>query len=435
MSLIVQKYGGSSVADAERIISVAERIGCVRQAGSDVVAVVSAMGDTTDDLIDLAHSISREPHAREMDLLLSTGELVSCTLLTMALRELGHEAISLSGPQAGIHTDTSFGRARISRIEPGRVRRELDAGRIVVVAGFQGITAEEDITTLGRGGSDTTAVAIAAALEADRCEIYTDVEGIYTADPRIVPDARKLDEVGYEEMLELASLGAKMHPRSIELGGVYRVPIYVASSFTDAPGTLIHAVGNGPADAFAAEPPSVSTAGPQSAPSNNTAAERQMEDRIKVTGIAYNANVAKITVQGVPDRPGLAAALFEPLAEASISVDTIVQNTGGDRSTDISFTVSRTDLPAAVRLVETVAPEMGAAGVVSANGLAAVSIVGSGMQNTPGYASRMFRVLANGGINIDMITTSEIRISCIIDESQGRDAVRLLHEGFQLDRS
>ena len=440
MPLIVQKYGGSSVADAGKILSVARRIGAVRQAGADVVAVVSAMGDTTDELIELAHSVSREPHARELDLLLSTGELVSCTLLTMALRELGHEAISLSGPQAGIHTDTSFGRARISRIDAGRMRRELDAGRIVVVAGFQGITPEDDITTLGRGGSDTTAVAIAAALNADRCEIYTDVEGIYTADPRIASDARKLDEVGYEEMLELASLGAKMHPRSIELGGVYRVPIYVASSFSDAPGTLIHSVGNGPSDAFAADLSQLAQPEVYSTSVSNPSVENQMEDRIKVTGIAYNANVAKITVQGVPDRPGLAAALFEPLAEASISVDTIVQNTSGPvtpeqaGATDISFTVSRTDLPAAVRLVEAVAPQMGAAGVVSAADLAAVSIVGSGMQNTPGYASRMFRLLANGGVNIDMITTSEIRISCIIAEAQGRDAVRLLHEGFQLDR-
>ena len=439
MPLIVQKYGGSSVADAEKIINVASRIGAVRRSGANVVVVVSAMGDTTDELIELAHTISPEPHAREMDLLLSTGELVSSTLLTMALREQGHEAISLSGPQAGIRTDTSFGRARISRIEPQRMRRELDAGRVVVVAGFQGITPEDDITTLGRGGSDTTAVAIAAALQADRCEIYTDVEGIYTADPRIVQDARKLDDVGYEEMLELASLGAKMHPRSIELGGVYRVPIYVASSFSDAPGTLIHSVDSGPADAFAPEATVLEQMEAERVRLNTPHAVspggNQMEDRIKVTGIAYNANVAKITVQGVPDRPGLAAALFEPLAEASISVDTIVQNTGGDRSTDISFTVSRTDLPAAVRLVESVAPQMGAAGVVSANGLAAVSIVGSGMQNTPGYASRMFRLLANGGINIDMITTSEIRISCIIDEAQGRDAVRLLHEGFHLDRA
>ena len=450
MPLIVQKYGGSSVADAEKIISVAQRIGAVRKAGTDVVAVVSAMGDTTDELIELAHSISPEPHAREMDLLLSTGELVSSTLLTMALREQGFEAISLSGPQAGVRTDTSFGRARISRIEPERMRRELDSGRIVVVAGFQGITPEDDITTLGRGGSDTTAVAIAAALKADRCEIYTDVEGIYTADPRIVPEARKLDEVGYEEMLELASLGAKMHPRSIELGGVYRVPIYVASSFSDAPGTLIHAVGNYPGDAFAAElgAPAVPKAanaktgiqseenpGLSQKPGENQPGENQMEDRVKVTGIAYNASVAKITVLGVPDRPGLAAALFEPLAEAGISVDTIVQNTGGNQSTDISFTVTRTDLPAAVRLVQSVAPQLEAADVVSANCLAAVSIVGSGMQNTPGYASRMFRLLADASINIDMITTSEIRISCIIDESRGRDAVSILHKGFHLDRN
>ena len=442
MPLIVQKYGGSSVADAGKILNVAGRIGAVRRCGADVVAVVSAMGDTTDELIELAHSVAREPHARELDLLLSTGELVSCTLLTMALRELGHEAISLSGPQAGIRTDTSFGRARISRIEPGRVRRELAAGRIVVVAGFQGITAGDDVTTLGRGGSDTTAVAIAAALQADRCEIYTDVEGIYTADPRIVPNARKLDEVGYEEMLELASQGAKMHPRSIELGGVYRVPIYVASSFSEAPGTLIHAVGGDASDAFA-EPPALAELRSESKsdinPPAGNQAENQMEDRIKVTGIAYNANVAKITVQGIPDRPGLAAALFEPLAEASISVDTIVQNTGpvaGENAgaTDISFTVNRADLTAAVRLVEGVAPMLGAAGVVSATGLAAVSIVGSGMQNTPGYASRMFRLLANGDVNIDMITTSEIRISCIIGEEQGREAVRLLHEGFHLDR-
>ncbi len=439
MPLIVQKYGGSSVADADKILSVARRIGATRQAGNDVVVVVSAMGDTTDELIELAHTISSEPHARELDLLLSTGELVSCTLLTMGLRELGHDAISLSGPQAGIYTDTSFGRARISRIESGRVQRELASGRIVVVAGFQGITAEQDVTTLGRGGSDTTAVAIAAALNAYRCEIYTDVEGIYTADPRIVPDARKLDEVGYEEMLELASLGAKMHPRSIELGGVYRVPIYVASSFSDAPGTLIHAIEDGLSDAFSEDQPPPDKSGsikPEicQLPSSNPSAENQMEDRIKVTGIAYNANVAKITVQSVPDRPGLAASVFEPLSEANISVDTIVQNTGGDKSTDISFTVSRNDLPSAVRLVENIAPQLGAAGVSSDSGLAAVSVVGTGMQNTPGYASRMFRLLANGGVNIDMITTSEIRISCIIAESQGRDAVRLLHEGFHLDR-
>ena len=429
MPLIVQKYGGSSVADAPKILAVARRIAAARRSGAGVIAVVSAMGDTTDELIQLARTVAREPHARELDLLLSTGELVSCTLLTMALRELGHDAISLSGPQAGIHTDTAFGRARIRRIDGARIRRELAHGRIAVIAGFQGITAGDDITTLGRGGSDTTAVAIAAALSADRCEIYTDVEGIYTADPRIVPNARKLDQIGYEEMLELASLGAKMHPRSIELGGVYRVPISVASSFADAPGTLIHAIPGAAPDALSA--PETTHHRP---PGNQPSPGNQMENRIKVTGIAYNANVAKITVRGVPDRPGIAAALFEPLAEAGISVDTIVQNTGGDGATDISFTVNSPDLPAALRRVQSLAPELGAAAVDSDAGLAAVSIVGSGMQNTPGYASRMFRLLADGNINIEMITTSEIRISCIIAESQGQDAVRLLHDGFQLDR-
>ena len=410
MPLIVQKYGGSSVANADRIKNVASRIASSRDSGVDVVAVVSAMGDTTDDLIDLARSVSPHPDARELDLLLSTGELVSCTLLTMALRTLGYRAISLSGEQAGIHTDTTYGKARISRIDTARVKRELDKGQLIVVAGFQGITDDLDVTTLGRGGSDTTAVALAAAMYADRCEIYTDVDGIYTADPRLAPDARKLKEIGYQEMLELASYGAKMHPRSIELGMVYKVPIYVASSFNDTPGTLIHQ-------------------GPDEDP---------VEDRVRVTGIACNTNVAKITVRSVVDRPGIAAALFEPLAQVGVNVDTIVQNTspspiGDRRTTDISFTVSRTDLPGALRQVETVLEELGADEVITDSSLASVSIVGSGMQNTPGYASRMFRALADGGINIDMITTSEIRISCIINESQVGEAVQLLHRGFQLE--
>jgi aspartate kinase len=405
MALVVHKYGGSSVADAEKILSVARRIIKVKQAGVDIVAVVSAMGDTTDGLIRLAHTVSPEPDPRELDLLLSTGELVSCTLLTMALRSMGYNAISLSGSQAGIRTDTTYGRARIHHIDIERINRELQRDRVVVVAGFQGITEDLDTTTLGRGGSDTTAVALAAALGAERCDIYTDVEGIYTADPRVVPQARRLPEIGYVEMLELANYGAKMHPRSIELGAAYRVPIYVASSFSDVPGTLIHQ-------------------GPD---------EHQMEDRVKVTGIAYQTSVAKITVRSVPDRPGIAASLFEPLAQAGISVDTIVQNTSLERITDISFTVSRTDLPRAVREVETVADSIGASGVATDSTLASVSVVGSGMQHSPGYASRMFRILANGNINIDMITTSEIRISCIIKEEQVREAVRLLHHGFQLD--
>ena len=385
----------------------ARRIAEVRKQGTGVVAVVSAMGDSTDDLLELAHSVSDQPHPRELDLLLSTGELVSCTLLTMALADLGQEAVSLTGSQAGIHTDTSHGRARIYSVDTARIQKELQEGRIVVVAGFQGITESEDITTLGRGGSDTTAVALAAALEADRCEVYTDVDGIYTADPRIVPEARKLSEISYDEMLELANYGAKMHPRSIELGAVYNVPIYVASSFNDTPGTLIH----GEAD------------------------RGDMEHRIKATGIAITRNVAKITVRSVPDRPGVAAALFEPLAQGGISEDTIVQNTSEDRTTDISFTVSGDDLKAALAKVEELTSVIGFGTLISEPGLAAVSVVGSGMQHTPGYASRMFRVLADGSVNIDMITTSEIRISCIISEDQAEDAVRLLHRGFQLDES
>ena len=405
MALVVHKYGGSSVADAGRILNVARRIGRVKDSGDDILAVASAMGDTTDDLIGLARTVSPEPDPRELDLLLSTGELVSCALLTMALRNMGYDAITLSGFQAGIHTDTMYGKARISRIDTGRVKSELAEGKVVIVAGFQGITDDLDITTLGRGGSDTTAVALAAALEAQRCDIYTDVDGIYTADPRVVTQARKLSEIGYEEMLELASYGAKMHPRSIELGAVYQVPIYVASSFDDAAGTLIH----------------------------QAAEMKGMEDRVKVTGIAYQANMAKITVRSLPDRPGVAAALFEPLAQVGISVDTIVQNTSVERTTDISFTITRTDLPRAMREVEALLPTLGAEEVVSDTTLASVSVVGSGMQNTPGYASRMFRILAEGDINIDMITTSEIRISCIVREEQVFEAVRLLHRGFQLD--
>ena len=405
MALLVQKYGGSSVADAEKIQRVAERVINAKISGNNVVVVVSAMGDSTDELIDLAHTVSTDPEPREMDLLLSTGELVSCTLLSMAIKSMGHDSVSLTGNQAGIVTDTMYGHARISRVDSDRIKDELEKGQITVVAGFQGMTEGQDITTLGRGGSDTTAVALAAALNADRCDIYTDVEGIYTADPRIVPKARKMAEIGYQEMLELASYGAKMHPRSIELGSVYQVPIYVASSFSDQPGTLIHK-------------------GPD---------EDNMEDRIKVTGIAYQSNIAKVTVRAVPDRPGMAAELFEPLSAVGISVDTIVQNTSVERLTDISFTVDRSDLQKTLRELESVTNEMGAGEVVTDPTLASISVVGSGMQNTPGYASRMFRVLSEARINIEMITTSEIRISCIIAEAQVPEAVRLLHSGFDLD--
>ena len=414
MALVVQKYGGSSVADAQKVLGVAQRIALVKESGQDIVAVVSAMGDSTDDLLRLAQTVSAAPDPRELDLLLSTGELVSCTLLTMALRGMGLPAVSLSGFQAGIHTDTTYGRARIHSIDPSRIEHELNKGCLPVVAGFQGITEEQDVTTLGRGGSDTTAVALAAALGAHRCEIFTDVDGIFSADPRVAPLARKLDEISYEEMLEMASYGAKMHPRSIELGAAYKVPIYVASTFGNATGTLIHDK-------------------PETTSVNDMAQNLFMENRIRATGIVGAGNVAKITVRAVPDRPGVAAALFEPLAQVGISVDTIVQNTSLERTTDISFTVSRTDLPAAVQAVEQVLPQLGAETVISDSNLGSVSVIGSGMRNNPGFAARMFRILAEGNVNIDMITTSEIRISCIINESQVGEAVRLLHTGFELD--
>lgn len=407
MALIVQKYGGSSLADAEKIKSVAQRIARTADADNKVVAVVSAMGDTTDDLVALSQQVSKNPEPREMDVLLSTGELVSCTLMAMTLRSMGHKAISLSGAQAGIRTDSSHGQAQIADMAPDRLIQELDNHTIVIVAGFQGITEDLDITTLGRGGSDTTAVALAAALGAARCEVYTDVDGIYTADPRLVPAAHKLDEISFEEMLELASYGAKMNPRSIELGMVYNTPILVASSFHDEPGTLIH----GGADM-----------------------NRQVgEIRNRVSGIATDTNVSKITVLGVVDRPGIAASLFEPLTEVGISVDVIVQNASVGGATDMTFTVMRTDLARAEQVVQKVANDLGSGEVVTASDLAKLSIVGTGMQNAPGYASAMFRTLADAGINIEMITTSEIRITCLVKEAQVAEAARALHTAFDLD--
>jgi len=405
MALIVQKYGGTSVADAERIKNVARRIARTRDEGHQVVVVVSAMGDTTDKLIELAYQISERPDNRELDLLLSTGELVSSTLLAMALKAMGYPAISLTGAQAGIRTDAAFSRARILKVEAKRVIKELEKGNIVIVAGFQGITEEMDITTLGRGGSDTTAVALAASLGAEVCQIYTDVEGVYSADPRLVPQAQRLAEIGYEEMLELASYGAQvLHPRAVELGELFHIPILVASSFTEMPGTLIH---GGVA----------------------------MEVRNKVRGIAHNRNVAKITVVGVPDRPGIAAAIFVPLAEAGISVDTIVQNASIQGITDLTFTVSKSDLARAMEVVEPIAKSIGAKECVSDAKLGAVSIVGTGMQNTPGYAARMFGALSEKNINIQLITTSEIRITCIINEAEVEEAVRALHQAFQTEAS
>jgi aspartate kinase len=404
MGILVQKYGGSSLANAERIRAVAQRVIRSREGSHPIVVVVSAMGDTTDELIELARQLADEPDDRELDLLLSTGETISCTLVAMTLQHLGHDAISLTGAQAGIKTDTSHSRARIVAVDPTRIHRELAAGRIVVVAGYQGITEEFDITTLGRGGSDTTAVALAAILKADLCEIFTDVDGVYTADPRIEPRASKLKEISYEEMLELAQQGARvMHSRAVELGSVFGVPIVVRSSFNDEPGTLIHG-------------------------------GAVVEVHNKVRGIAHDSDVAKITVVGVPDQPGIAAALFQPLAKANISVDVIVQNASIEGITDLSFTVARPDLTRAVRLVEPVAREMHARDVVSSSDLAKVSVVGTGMQHAPGYAARMFQALSDHGINIEMITTSEIRITCLIEQAQVTAAVNALHAAFQLDR-
>jgi len=404
MALVVQKYGGSSIADGERISSVARRVAKARDEGNEVVVVVSAMGDTTDELIKLAHQVSAQPSNRELDLLLSTGEVVSSTLLAMALETLGYRAVSLSGAQAGIETDSRHSRARILRVDPKRITSELARGNIVIVAGFQGVTSEMDIATLGRGGSDTTAVALAVSLEAKECQIYTDVEGVYTADPRIVPEATKLKKVGYEEMLELASYGAKViHPRAVELGGLHNVPILVASSFVDRPGTII-------------------------------CKEASMEVRNKVRGIVHDTNVAKVTVIGIPDHPGIASAIFEPLANADISVDTIVQNASIEKIADLTFTVTRSDLSRAMSIVETVAKTMEAKRCVADSKLAKVSIVGTGMLDTPGYAAKMFRTLYEQGINIQLITTSEIRITCIISEDSVEDAVRALHRAFELEK-
>ena len=407
MALIVQKYGGSSVADADAIKNVAGRISAAHRDGNQVVTTVSAMGDATDDLITLAREVVLRPEPRELDMLLSTGELVSCSLVTMALHDLGEPAIGLNGSQAGIRTDTSHGKARIAFVDPTRIEQELEEGRIVVVAGFQGMTDTQDVTTLGRGASDTTAVALAAALGADRCEIYTDVDGIYTADPRLVPEAKKLDEVAYEEMLEMASLGVKMNPRSIELGMVYDVPIVVGSSFVEKPGTIIH-----------------------------KGADMEVpvgEIRNRVRAVATDTNVARITLLGVTDRPGISAGVFEPLAEADVSVDVIVQNVGGDGVSDLTFTVDGDDLSRALDVVKDVARQIGIRSITSSDGLAKVSIVGTGMQDAAGYAARMFRALADQNINIETISTSEIRITCIIEEDRLADAARALHTAFELD--
>jgi aspartate kinase len=405
MPILVQKYGGSSVATPDKIRHVAGRIARSHDADNQVVVVISAMGDTTDDLIALAHQITDQPDKREMDMLLSTGEIVSASLLTMALHKMGYKAISLTGRQAGIQTDGSYSQAKILKVESDRIVEELKAGQIVVVAGFQGITPQADITTLGRGGSDTTAVALAISLKAQECQRFTDVDGVYTADPRVCPEAARLAEISYDEMLELTSSGSKaIHYRAVELAGVYDMPILVAASYREGPGTLIHG-------------------------------GLTMEVRNKVRGIAHDLDVAKVTLEGIPNQPGIAAAIFEPLAEAGVSVDTIVQNAFLDNATDLTFTVTRGELRQALEVIRPIARKIRAQKVEGNARLGKISIVGTGMQNTPGYAAKMFACLSKENINIQLITTSEIRITCIIEESRVKDAVRALHRAFELEKS
>jgi aspartate kinase len=402
--LIVQKYGGTSVGTAARIRRVSRRIAETVGSGEQVVAVVSAMGHTTDRLIQLAHQVSREPHARELDMLVANGETITAPLVAMCLQGMGVPAISLSGPQAGIQTSRHHSRARITDIRPTRIQHALTDGKVPVIAGFQGATEDLEITTLGRGGSDTTAVALAAALGARSCEILTDVDGILTADPRVVPEARLIEHIAYEEILELAAVGAKvMHPRAVEIGELYAVPIHVRSSFHRRPGTMI-------------------------------VAHVPMEDRNRVRGVAHETEVAKVTVLGVPDRPGVAAAVFEPLSEAGITVDVIVQNVSTHGSTDLTFTVAEADLRRSLELVEPVCREIGAEGISQSGGLAKLSIVGTGMLGTPGIAARMFRALAAESINIEMISTSEIRVTCLIDGKDVERGVRTLHSAYRLDQ-
>ena len=402
--LIVQKFGGSSVVNVGRIQNVAKRVTSYRKKGYDLVVVVSALGDTTDELIELAHKINSEPSEREMDMLLSTGEQISVALLAMAIHKLGFEAISFTGAQVGIITDTSHTRARIIKINADKIKEELKKGRIVIVAGFQGVTLNQDITTLGRGGSDLTAVALAKELNADECEIYTDVEGIYTTDPRIEPKAKKIKEITYDEMLEMASLGAQvMQVRSIEVAKKFSVPIHVRSSFNDRSGTLI------------------------------IEEAKRMEDVI-VSGITLNKNEAKITVCNVPDRPGIAARIFKELFSNGVNVDMIVQNVSHIRQTDISFTVNKVDVQKTMRIAKKVARGIKSGEVLEDQDIARVSVVGVGMKSHPGVAAHMFDILAKNKINIEMISTSDISISCIIKKKFGELAVKALHKKFGLGK-
>src|SRR2546425_6240439 len=403
MALIVQKYGGSSVADDEKIKNVARRV-AASACGNRLVVVVSAMGKTTDNLVALAHQVSPAPEPREMDMLLATGEQVTIALLSMALHGLALEARSFTGFQAAIRTDRAHTKARITQITAERVRQSLDAGEVAVVAGFQGFSDEDEITTLGRGGSDLTAVALAAALKADVCEIYTDVEGVYTADPNVVPDARKLKRISYDEMLEMASLGAKvLQSRSVEFAKKYGVPVHVRSTFKADPGTLV------------------------------TREDSGMEEAV-VTSVTHDRNQAKVSILRVPDRPGVAAQVFGAVADQNIVVDMIVQNISRDGFTDMSFTLPRGDRARSVAALEDVARRVGAEGVQFNDRVAKISIVGVGMRSHSGVAARMFAVLSKEGVNIQMISTSEIAVSCVVDDKYAELAVRALHDAFELGR-
>jgi aspartate kinase len=403
VTLVVQKYGGSSVADPERIRRVARRVVAAAEARQEVCVVVSAMGDTTDELVGLAAQVSPSPHPRELDMLLTAGEQISIALLSMAINDLGRDAISLTGPQAGIVTDTTHGKARIVELRSHRVQDALELGKVVIVAGFQGLSTELDVTTLGRGGSDTTAVALAAALGAGVCEIYTDVEGVFTADPRIVPDARKLAAISYEEMLELAAGGARvLMLRSVEYARNHDVVLHVRSSFTDDEGTWV------------------------------SKAEDMLEQAI-ISGIAHDTSEAKVTIMGVPDRPGIAARVFRPLADAGVNIDMIVQNVSAAGHTDISFTLPNHDLPHAEPILQALAREVGASGFTCDPDIAKISLIGAGMKSHPGVAADMFDALAEAGINIEIISTSSIRVSCVVREAEIERAVRVVHERFRLD--
>lgn len=405
MALIVQKYGGTSVGTIERIRNVAKRVERFRDQGHDIVVVVSAMSGETNRLIALAKEIDDQPSARELDVLVTTGEQCTIALLAMALQKDGYEAVSYTGAQVRILTDSAFGKARIQSIDDERMRADLKAGRIVVVAGFQGVDEAGNITTLGRGGSDTTGVALAAALKADECQIYTDVDGVYTTDPRIVPNAQRLDRITFEEMLEMASLGSKvLQIRSVEFAGKYNVPLRVLSSFGEGDGTLI-----------------------------TVEEENTMEQPI-ISGIAFNRDEAKLTLRGVPDIPGAAYHILGPVGEANIEVDMIVQNVSLDKTTDFTFTVHRNEFKKAVKILEGISAEVGAKGVTADDHIAKVSLVGVGMRSHAGVASRMFKILAEENINIQMISTSEIKISVVIEEKYLELAVRALHTGFGLDK-